>query len=106
MNYQYMNYQGISIQKCANGWIVSVPIISKMPAYPDYPDSEQMIRKHAQIMREEMQGDPELRKIQSENSDNQNGVSENKRDLNVLENVYVFMSTKDVINFLRFELDK
>ncbi len=76
----------VNISQCANGWIVVIPY------FVSFPEDE--FRKQARIMKEEFHGDDVLNKLREEE------LESNKAPVMKDENVFIFKTFDEVINFL------
>ncbi len=86
-----MNDQLI-IQKVGNGWVLIWPL--DMPA-PHYMSPEEQIRWQARVMKEEITGDDEIKKLQA--GEDQEGFPFKLKTAN---HIFVFYTTKKLIEFI------
>jgi len=81
----------IIIEQVANGWLVKFPFEEEDGTYGLMPDNQ--IRHQARIMKDEMLGDEELKKLQGKKKPESIFKQKNER-------TYTFQNLPDTLNFI------
>ena len=95
----------ITLTHVSNGWMVVLPYQPQAFAQPIRRASEAEIRRQARIMKDEIQGDDVLKKLQGENQDEMFADIEDFKTIPLSEikeeNIAIFLTLEEALAFVK-----